>query len=121
MLPPVDIQLSAAGAVDGSELRMRHGIADEEICLVTVSRLVSHYMKAQRIRRMIQVAGQLADEFPLRFVVVGEGTSRLQVESLGGEVNARYGRNVVRFSGPQVDPRPPLLQPQTAPQAGEIR
>lgn len=104
VLPPVDVHRNAPAAVDVRPFRERYGIEDGDITLVTVSRLVE-WMKAESLRRTIDVVRTLGRDLPLRFMVVGDGTSRAELERLARETNAELGRAAVVLTGALLDPR----------------
>jgi L-malate glycosyltransferase len=104
LLPPVDVRLNAPDAVDGAPLRQRLEILDDEILVVTVSRLAS-FMKAESLRRTIDVVRELASQLPLRFVIVGDGAERQKLQELADAANRELGRQVIDLSGALVDPR----------------
>jgi L-malate glycosyltransferase len=105
ILPPVDVDFNAQGTVDGAAFRQRLGIASKEIVLVTVSRLVN-WMKEESLRDTIEVTKLLGAQFPLRFVIVGDGTSRPCLEALAQRANSDLGRQAVLLTGAMIDPRP---------------
>ncbi|WP_157271643.1 glycosyltransferase family 4 protein [Azohydromonas aeria] len=104
LVPPVDVAANAPGAVDGQPFRQRHGIGRNELMIVTVSRL-TEWMKAESLRRTMEVVGMLGKEFPMRFVVVGEGPSRQRLQELAATINGKLGREAIILAGPLVDPR----------------
>ena len=105
ILPPVDLKLNRPNAVDAQPFRNEYGINDDDVTLVTVSRLVD-WMKVEGLRRTIHVVRTLGRELPLRFVIVGDGTSRGELERLARETNADLGRTAVVLTGELLDPRP---------------
>jgi glycosyltransferase involved in cell wall biosynthesis len=105
VLPPVDVMKNAPGAVDPQPFRAECGIRDGDLTLVTVSRLVES-MKAESLRRTLDVVRRLGRKLPLRFIIVGEGPARLRLERLAVQTNAELGRRAVVLAGPMVDPRP---------------
>lgn len=105
LLPPVDVRKNAPGAVDPKPFRRQHAIADHEILLVSVSRL-STSMKAESLRRTIDVVRTLGRELPLRLVIVGEGTGRPELEALAARAERELGRPAVALAGAMLDPRP---------------
>ena len=64
------------------------------------------WLKLESLVRGIAAVDLLADELPVRLVVVGEGTARDRVAALATEVNDRHGAEVVVLTGGLVDPRP---------------
>jgi len=105
VLPPVDVRANAPGAVDPGPFRRQHGIGASEILLVTVSR-ISTWMKAESLRRTIDVVRTLGRELPLRLVIVGEGDGRAELEPLAAQANQELGRPAVALPGALLDPRP---------------
>lgn len=105
LLPPVDVQANAPGAVDSQEFRENYGLDEQKVTLVTVSRL-SRSMKFEGLARAITAVGALGAELPLELVIVGDGDARKALEEMAHAVNRRLGRPAVRFVGELVDPRP---------------
>jgi L-malate glycosyltransferase len=105
LLPPVDIHLNAPGAADPQPIRERYGIRDDEITLVTVSRL-DEYLKAESLFQTLDAVNTLGRDLPLRFVVVGDGDVRTELERKAGKINSELGRDAVVFTGALLDPRP---------------
>jgi len=105
LLPPVDVHLNAPKAVDSRTFREHYGLKDEDITLVTVSRLAS-FMKAESLARTIEAVRILGHDFPLRFVIVGDGKARIGLERLADATNAELARPAVIFTGALLDPRP---------------
>jgi L-malate glycosyltransferase len=105
VLPPVDVHQNAPDAVDPRPFRDQYGIKPGEITLVTVSRLVS-WMKAESLCNTIRVVGALGRDLPLRFIIVGDGTARAELERLASDTNSELGRKAVILTGAQLDPRP---------------
>lgn len=103
--PPVDTTFNAPGATDYAGFRGEIGVSPEEILAVTVSRLTEH-MKSESLYRTINVIGRLGRDYPLRFVVVGDGQARSALERRAAEVNAALGRRAIVFTGALLDPRP---------------
>ncbi len=105
MLPPVDVQLNAPGAADGSVFRQAHGIADGEVLLVTICRL-SPSMKSEGLVRTMDAVRVLGRDVPVRFVIVGEGVARARLEERANEVNTELGRPAILVARGLIDPRP---------------
>ncbi|HEY4283492.1 MAG TPA: glycosyltransferase family 4 protein [Chthoniobacterales bacterium] len=105
LLPPVDVQRDAPNAVDPQSFRDRYGINDKHITLVTVSRL-DQCMKAESLRRTVAAVRTLGRELPLRYVIVGDGQIRPELEHLAVETNNELGRSAVVLTGELLDPRP---------------
>jgi L-malate glycosyltransferase len=105
LVPSVDVELNSPGAVDPRPFRERYGIKHGEIVLVTVSRL-SHWLKSESLVRTVDAVRTLGRDLPLRFVIVGDGMVRPQLEELANEANAWLGRPAVVLTGGLADPRP---------------
>lgn len=105
LLPPVDVGLNAPEALDPRPFRDQYGIRPDELVLVTVSRL-DLSMKAESLRRSVAAVRTLAPTLPLRFLIVGDGRGRLELEQLAAEANAHIGRRAITLTGPLLDPRP---------------
>jgi glycosyltransferase involved in cell wall biosynthesis len=105
LVPPVDIRRNAPNSVDPMSFKAHHCIADDDITLVTVSRLVSK-LKGESLRRTISAVRTLAHSLPLRFILIGDGNLRTELEDLAQQANAELGREVVILPGEMLDPRP---------------
>ena len=105
LLPPVDIHKNAPGAEDPERFKKQYGINGADFTLVTVSRLTD-WMKAESLRRTIAAVSDLGKRFPLRFVVVGDGPARTDLERLARQTNQALMRHAVVLTGAMVDPRP---------------
>lgn len=104
MMPPVDLAQNSACALEGAAFRKSHAIAEDDVLLVTVSRLVD--MKAEGIRRTMDAVRALGSDHRLRLAIVGDGTSRADLEQCAGYVNSTLGRKAVILAGAMLDPRP---------------
>ncbi len=105
ILPPVDMHRNAPAAVDYAPFRAKYGLSEAEITLVMVSRLCNS-MKAEGLRRTIEVVRTLGRELPLRLVIVGDGDARASLEQLATITNRELGRPAVVLTGALLDPRP---------------
>jgi len=105
LLPPVDVRQNAPDVVDPRPFRDRYGVADGDITLVTVSRLDT-WMKAESLRRTIDAVRTLGRDLPVRFMIVGDGDVRADLEPLAARTNAELGRAAVVLTGALLDPRP---------------
>jgi glycosyltransferase involved in cell wall biosynthesis len=105
LLPPVDTEANAPDVVDGGGFRERWGAGDGETVLVIVGRLVE-WMKAEGVRRTIDVVRHLGTELPIKCIIVGDGASRASLEALARGVNDALGRSAIVFTGALLDPRP---------------
>ena len=105
ILPPVDVHLNAPDAVDPRPFRKRFGISSGDLTIVTVSRLAGP-MKSESLRRTVDAVRRLGHDLPLRFLIVGDGDFRSELERLATEANIELGRNAVMLTGELLDPRP---------------
>ena len=105
LLPPVDVHQNAPDAVDPTDFRKRYGIGSGDITLVTVSRLAES-MKGESLFRTLHAVRDLGRDLPLRFVIVGDGTARPQLQRLADEINGALRRPAVILTGALLDPRP---------------
>jgi glycosyltransferase involved in cell wall biosynthesis len=105
ILPPVDISKNSPGQGDPTHFLKRFNIKPDEITLVTVSRLAPS-MKSDSLRRTIKAIGVLGRALPLRFIVVGDGNARPELETMAADINKSLGREAVVFTGAMLDPRP---------------
>jgi glycosyltransferase involved in cell wall biosynthesis len=105
LLPPVDVHLNAPGVVDAPAFRRRHHINRDDFLLVTVSRF-DQSMKAESLRRTIDVVRTLGRDLPLRLALVGDGTIRDELQRRADQANAELRRKAVVLTGALLDPRP---------------
>ena len=105
LLPPVDIDLNAPAAVDPQSFCEQWDIKVGDITLVSVSRLDA-WMKAESLFRIAEAVRTLGREMPLRFLIVGDGTARAELEKRALEINSELGRSAIVFTGAMLDPRP---------------
>jgi glycosyltransferase involved in cell wall biosynthesis len=104
IVPPVDTTGDAPGAADGVAFRRAHGIADDQIALVVVSRLEPD-MKREGVACAIAAVRAL-DDPRLRLVVVGDGPSHADLGAEAAAANAALRREAVTMAGALADPRP---------------
>ncbi|NQX17507.1 glycosyltransferase [Rathayibacter sp. VKM Ac-2857] len=109
--PPVDTELNApvADAARVAELRARFDVAEGEIAIVTVARLVVD-LKREGILAAIEAVGALSDQdggddLRLRLIVVGDGPVRGELQAAADRVNAGRSRELVTLTGQMLDPR----------------
>ena len=105
LLPPVNVEANAPSVVDPAPFRREWNIGDDEITLTSVSRL-SAFMKAEALHRTIQAVKELGNTIPLKFVIVGDGPGRHELERLASDANRSLGRPAVVLTGQLLDPRP---------------
>jgi glycosyltransferase involved in cell wall biosynthesis len=103
MEPPVDTERDNP-AIDGSSFREMNGVSDNELLVVTVSRLALD-LKLDALVRAIDAADLLAEHFPLKLILVGDGPSREALTARAHAVNLRHGRKVIGLPGSERDPR----------------
>lgn len=104
IVPPVDTDADAPGFIDSAAFRNRWAISGNEVVLVSVSRL-DRDMKGESLMRTIQVVSELGTEIPLRFMIVGDGNYRAELEASAQAANRKLGRSAIRFTGAMLDPR----------------
>jgi glycosyltransferase involved in cell wall biosynthesis len=104
LLPPVDVHYNKPGIVDPLPFRERYRIRDNEITLVTVSRVVES-LKSESLVRTIEAIRVLGRELRTRLIIVGDGNARQRIDSLAREVNAELQRDAVVLTGALIDPR----------------
>ena len=63
-------------------------------------------MKAESLRRTVAAVRTLGRELPLRYVIVGDGQGRPELERLAAETNTKLGRSAIVLTGELLDPRP---------------
>jgi glycosyltransferase involved in cell wall biosynthesis len=102
--PPIDVERDNP-AVDGRTFRQKHGIGDDEILIVSVSRLALD-LKLDALVRAIDACGELAQRYPVRLIVVGDGPAAAALAERANAINLRAGRTVVSLPGSDQDPRP---------------
>ena len=101
--PPIDSD-SDSPAIDGSGFRRHHEVGEQDILIVTVSRLALD-LKLDALVRAIDAVDMIAARSPVRLVLVGDGPARQALEARAATVNARHGRAVVVLAGSLLDPR----------------
>jgi L-malate glycosyltransferase len=104
LLPPVDTVGNSIDMISRSTIRQRYGISPQDILIITVSRLVD-WMKAESLIYTVQAIHRLAKRVSVRFLVVGDGTARGQLEERADEANRELKRSVIQFTGHLIDPR----------------
>lgn len=102
--PPVDTDANKPG-VSTSEFSARHGLDSADLHVVVVSRLAVE-LKMQGLLEAVSVVGRVAQDVPVRLVIVGDGPARSAVASAAAEVNGQSARPVVVMTGELIDPRP---------------
>lgn len=105
LLPPVNVQTDAPGTVDAVPFRKKYGLRASDLNLVTVSRLAVP-MKSESLLRTMDAVRILGREWPLRFVIVGDGEARAELQQMAEKTNVELGRDAVVLTGELLDPRP---------------
>ncbi len=105
LVPPVDVHLNARGAVQEGTFREQYGVLDEELLIVTVSRL-DPSMKQDSLLRTMAVVRELAHRLPVRFLLVGDEDARRVLERTAAEYNVSVGRECIALTGAILDTRP---------------
>ncbi|MFI6445820.1 glycosyltransferase family 4 protein [Kitasatospora sp. NPDC050543] len=103
--PPVNTVTDAPGQADGAAFRREHGIADDELLLAIVTRLVPDLEKDRGAARTVEAVRQL-DDPRVRLVIVGAGPSLELLRTRAAGANAALGRQAVLVPGQLADPRP---------------
>jgi glycosyltransferase involved in cell wall biosynthesis len=101
--PPIDTDADHP-AVEGARFRRAHGVPNEGLLVVTVSRLAAD-LKLDALVRTIDAVGTLAERLPIHLVVVGGGAAEAFLRARARSVNGHHHRDVVRFAGQLADPR----------------
>jgi L-malate glycosyltransferase len=105
LLPPVDLRANAPGSHDSVQARVSLGVSANEVLVVVVSRLV-HSMKGESLHRAIDAVATLGRDFPIRLLIVGDGSARRELENRAAAVNADLRREAISLPGALLDPRP---------------
>lgn len=103
--PPVDAVANNPVSDFGQrEFRARFGVQDDEILIVTVSRL-ARVLKLEGLLTAAAVVGELAARHPVKLVLVGGGEARDEVQQAADAANAVARREAVVLAGELADPR----------------
>ncbi|WP_222267523.1 glycosyltransferase [Modestobacter marinus] len=105
MEPPIDTDLNAPSS-DPRSARQQFGVADDELLLSIVCRITTHLEKVHGVLEAIAAVDELAERFPVRLLVVGDGADLPRVRAAAAPVNDRTGRETVIVTGELLDPRP---------------
>lgn len=101
--PPVDLEADDPVKVSGASFRKLHGIGDDQLALVIVSRLEEE-MKAVSVEAALEAVDRLADP-RLVLLVAGTGSAAARLGAVAAGINSRHGRRAVIMAGPLTDPR----------------
>ena len=102
--PPIDVTQDHPG-LDGRAFRALHGVRDDELLIVSVSRLAVD-LKLDALVRAIDATARLGLRHKVRLIVVGGGPAHDALRERAQEVNRRCGRPLVVLTGPDLNPRP---------------
>lgn len=102
--PPVDTESDNPALVNGVEFRARHGIQNDEVLVVIVSRLASA-LKFEGLRMACEAVSRLAWKYPVKLVIVGGGAMHDELAAHAMRVNADAGRQAIALVGEMLDPR----------------
>ena len=105
MLPPIDIESNSIDSIDSRDFRDKLRIKEGEIVIVTVSRLTDS-LKGESLIRTMEAVRALGGTFPIRFILVGDGAAREQLQVLANDINAKINREAIQLLGAMIDPRP---------------
>lgn len=100
--PPIDTTVNAP-VVDAGPARRGFGLADDELAVVSVSRLVPE-LKLEGLLSATRAMGLLDPALRMKLLVVGDGPARTEIQALAEVVNAARGAEVVRLTGAMLDP-----------------
>lgn len=101
--PPIDTEENRADAALGGEFRRAHGIPQDRLLLVVVSRLVPE-LKLEGILAAIEHVGKLSEHRKVTLAIVGDGSAEDLVAARAAAVNqARPGTIIT--CGRMSDPR----------------
>lgn len=101
--PPIDTSANAPIA-DPAPARRSLGLADDEIAIVSVSRLVPE-LKLEGLLAATRAMAQLDPALRMRLLIVGDGESRAEIQQSADKTNADLGFDAVRLTGAMLDPR----------------
>ncbi len=101
--PPIDVEADHPN-VDGEAFRLENSVERDEVLIVTVSRL-SIELKLDALVDVIDAVAILADQHPVRLIIVGDGDARAPLEARAAGVNDQTGRLAVTLVGARDDPR----------------
>ncbi len=102
--PPIDA-VADAPSIDGAPLLTEFGVGADELLVVTVSRL-SLELKVDALVDAIDAIDLIAGELPVTLLIVGDGPAAASLRARAEQVNRRWQREVVKFAGARLDPRP---------------
>ncbi len=103
--PPIDTDRNFPVG-DSRECRARFGFQPGEIVIAVVCRLTSDLEKLDGVHQAITVVDRMADELPVRLLVVGGGEGLNGVRARAELINLAHGRSIVLVTGGLVDTQP---------------
>jgi glycosyltransferase involved in cell wall biosynthesis len=101
--PPVDTHANRPGQY-AAEFRATHGLDPRVPTVVVVSRLARE-LKLEGLLTAIRAIARLATTRRVRFIVVGDGPARPEIQAAAAEANAAAGCEAVLLTGALADPR----------------
>lgn len=102
--PPVDVD-SDHPSIDPSDFLRQYGLDRGTPNVVVITRLAEK-AKLDGLIVAIDAIELLAEERPVRLVIVGDGITHQRLLARGERVNSRLGRQAIVFTGSMLDPRP---------------
>lgn len=103
MEPPIDTLANRSS--DVSAARSRWGAGTGELLVSVVCRMTDELDKANGVLSSIDAVDQLAERFPVRLLVVGEGPALGRIRERAASANLKHGRQVIDVVGHMQDPR----------------
>lgn len=101
MEPPIDTDADRTGDVEAA--RRRLGMSADALIVSVVCRMTDELGKASGVEAAIDAVSSLAEEFPIRLLLVGDGPALSRIRERAERVNAQAGRLVVECSGQMND------------------
>lgn len=101
--PPIDT--SNNRSADRAAARAGWNFTNEEIVVSIVCRLTHELEKLEGALEAMDAVAELADRWPLRFLVVGAGEGLEDARRKALSINHRAGRDLVVVAGQMLDPR----------------
>lgn len=106
--PPVDTDLFRPNAIPQAtidEIRSECQVGEGDILVVVIGRLAAA-LKLDGLIALVQAAGRLSRDYPIRLALVGDGPVRDQIQLAADAVNKSANRNIVNLLGARSDPLP---------------
>ena len=102
--PPIDTK-NDSPAFNGTGFRKTIN-ADEDVPLIALVSRLAIDLKLDALVQAIDAVGILSLLYPVKLVIVGDGPARAALEARAARVNEDRRREVIRFVGSMLDPRP---------------